>query len=171
MGQFGAEWEACDRMSERLRWDRKLGLGRERRSHEVRRLHCDATFLDEYLTQDFCERQGLFISKKNPRTGRKRSSLSSFEDVKQALLFHFTNGGRPVIEVLDANHAQSRRAARSFTATPVSISAPTGPRESSRTSRASGSAPCASRRRSARSPCASATTATSRSRRISTRPR
>ena len=46
----------------------------------MRRPHCDATFLDEYLTQDFRERQGLFVSKKNART-------------------------RPVIEVLDANYA------------------------------------------------------------------
>jgi stage V sporulation protein R len=104
MGQFGPEWEACDRMAERQRWDRKLGRGREK-IYEVRRLHCDSTFLDEYLTQDFCEQQGLFISKKNPRTGKEEIESNSFADVKQALLFHFTNGGRPVIEVLDANYA------------------------------------------------------------------
>ena len=104
MGQFGPEWEACDRMSDRLRWDRKVGLGREK-IYEVRRLYCDATFLDAFLTQDFCERQGLFISKKNARTGKDEIEPSSFDDVKQALLFHFTNGGRPVIEVLDANYA------------------------------------------------------------------
>ena len=104
MGQFGPEWEACDRMAERLRWDRKLGLGRDK-IFEVRRLHSDSTFLDEYLTQDFCERQGLFISKKNPRTGKEEIESSSFNDVKQAFLFHFANGGRPVIEVLDANYA------------------------------------------------------------------
>ena len=103
MGQFGPEWDACDRMAERLRWDRRLGLGREK-IYEVRRLYCDATFLDAFLTQDFCERQGLFISKKNPRTGKEEIESSSFEQVKQAMLFHFTNGGRPVIEVLDANY-------------------------------------------------------------------
>ena len=104
MGQFGPEWDACDRMSDRLRWDRKSGLGREK-IYEVRRLYCDATFLDAFLTQDFCERMGLFISKKNARTGKEEIEPSSFEDVKQTLLFHFTNGGRPVIEVLDANYA------------------------------------------------------------------
>jgi stage V sporulation protein R len=104
MGQFGPEWEACDRMADRLKWDRKLGLGREK-IYEVRRLYCDATFLDAFLTQDFCERQGLFISKKNARTGKEEIESTSFDDVKQALLFHFTNGGRPVIEVLDANYA------------------------------------------------------------------
>ena len=104
MGQFGPEWEACDRMSERTRWDRELGQGRQK-IFEVRRLHCDSTFLDEFLTQDFCERQGLFVSIKNPRTGENEVGSNSFEDVKQALLFHFTNGGRPVIDVLDANYA------------------------------------------------------------------
>jgi len=29
IGQFGPEWEACDRMAERLRWDRKLRQGRD----------------------------------------------------------------------------------------------------------------------------------------------
>ena len=71
----------------------------------MRRLHCDATFLDEYLTQDFCERQGLFVSKQNARTGKEEVESVAFEAVKQALLFHFTNGGRPVIEVQDANYA------------------------------------------------------------------
>jgi stage V sporulation protein R len=103
MGQFGPEWEACDRMDERVRWDKKLGLGREK-IFEVRRLHSDATFLDEYLTQDFCEKQGLFVSKTNKRTGEDEVESRSFDDVKQALLFQFTNGGRPVIEVLDANY-------------------------------------------------------------------
>jgi len=103
-GQFGPEWDACDRMSERRRWDKKLGLGRDK-VFEVRRLHCDATFLDEFLTQEFCEQQGLFVSKKNARTGQDEVDSRSFDDVKQALLFHFTNGGRPVIEVIDANYA------------------------------------------------------------------
>jgi stage V sporulation protein R len=104
MGQFGPEWEACDRMDERTRWDRKLGAGREK-IFEVRRLHCDATFLDEYLTQDFCERQGLFVSKTNARTGEEEVDTRSYDDVKQAMLFYFTNGGRPVIDVVDANYA------------------------------------------------------------------
>ena len=103
MGQFGPEWDACDRMAERLRWDRKLGLGREK-IDEVRRLHCDSTFLDEFLTEDFCVRQGLFVSKTNARTGEEEVESAAFDDVKQALLFHFTNGGRPVIDVQDANY-------------------------------------------------------------------
>jgi stage V sporulation protein R len=103
MGQFGPDWESCDQMAERNRWDKKLGLGRDK-IYEVRRLHCDSTFLDEFLTQEFCERQGLFVSRKNPRTGEDEVETRSFDEVKQALLFHFTNGGRPVVEVVDANY-------------------------------------------------------------------
>lgn len=102
-GQFGPEWEACDSLAERERWDRGLGRGREK-IFEVRRLHCDATFLDEFLTQDFCEREGLFVSKENRKTGEHEVESRDFADVKQMLLFHFTNGGRPVIEVQDANY-------------------------------------------------------------------
>ena len=61
-GQFGPEWEACEDMAERNSWDRELGLGRQK-IYEVRRVHCDATFLDEFLTPEFCEEQKLFVSR------------------------------------------------------------------------------------------------------------
>ncbi len=102
-GQFGPEWESCDDMAERARWDRKRGLGRQK-IFEVRRVHCDATFLDEFLTPEFCEEQDLFVSERHPKTGATRVASKDFQEVKQALLFHFTNGGRPVIELLDANY-------------------------------------------------------------------
>jgi stage V sporulation protein R len=102
-GQFGSEWEACDDMAERADWDRKLGLGRQK-IFEVRKLHSDATFLDEFLTQDFCEQQRLFVSETQEKTGKTVVSSRDFEEVKQALLLQFTNGGRPVIELVDANH-------------------------------------------------------------------
>ncbi len=103
-GQFGPEWDACDSMAARTKWDRKLGLGREK-IFEVRRLHSDATFLDEFLTRDFCEREGLFVSKTDAKTGKTEVASREFAEVKQALLFHFTNGGKPVVEVADANYA------------------------------------------------------------------
>jgi stage V sporulation protein R len=102
-GQFGPDWERCDDMAERERWDRKLGLGRQK-IFEVRRLHCDATFLDEFLTPEFCEEQGLFLLERQPKTGTMRIASREFEEVKRALLFQFTNGGRPVIELVDANY-------------------------------------------------------------------
>jgi stage V sporulation protein R len=103
-GQFGPEWEQCEDMAVRSNWDRGLGLGREK-IFEVRRVHCDATFLDEYLTPEFCADQQLFVSKPDPKSKRRVISSREFNEIKQALLFQFTNGGRPVIEVLDANYA------------------------------------------------------------------
>ncbi len=102
-GQFGPEWDACDDMGERVRWDKKAGLGTEK-VFEVRRLHSDATFLDEFLTQDFCADQNLFVT--NPgKPGESVIGSRDFGEIKQALLFQFTNGGRPAIDLVDANHA------------------------------------------------------------------
>jgi stage V sporulation protein R len=103
-GQFGPEWERCEDMAERDSWDKQLGLGREK-IFEVRRVHSDATFLDEFLTPEFCQEHQLFVSKEDPKTRRTHVSSRDFNDVKQAVLFQFTNGGRPVIELVDANFA------------------------------------------------------------------
>jgi len=103
-GQFGPEWERCEDMAERRNWDRKLGLGREK-IFEVRRIHCDATFLDEFLTPEFCQEQQLFVSKEDPKTKAPRVSSRDFQEIKQQMLLQFSNGGRPVIELVDANFA------------------------------------------------------------------
>jgi stage V sporulation protein R len=91
-------------MAARTGWDRRLGLGRDK-IFEVRRVHCDATFLDEFLTPEFCQEHQLFVSKQDPKTKRTRVSTREFSEVKQALLQQFTNGGRPTIELIDANFA------------------------------------------------------------------
>jgi stage V sporulation protein R len=103
-GQFGPEWDACEDMAERRSWDKKLGLGRQK-IFEVRRLHCDATFLDEFLTPEFCADQNLFVTMKEGRPVPSKAVIPSreFNEIKQSLLFQFTNGGRPVIEVTDGN--------------------------------------------------------------------
>jgi stage V sporulation protein R len=103
-GQFGPEWDACDDMAERASWNTEAGRGHEK-IFEVRRLHSDATFLDEFLTPEFCVRQNLFMSEPNKKTGEPIISSREFNEIKQALLFQFTNGGRPVIELIDANFA------------------------------------------------------------------
>jgi stage V sporulation protein R len=101
-GQFGADWESCEDMAERNSWDLELGLGREK-IFEVRRVHSDVTFLDTFLTPEFCIREQLFVTKRDPKTKQSVVSSREFNEVKQALLFQFSNGGRPVIEVIDAN--------------------------------------------------------------------
>lgn len=102
-GMFGKEYNECTDMTEKLRWDTKLGKGREK-IFEVRKSHNDISFIDEYLTPDFCERQQLFTYKYNPRTGRFEIDSKDFLAIKQKLLSQLTNFGQPIIEVEDGNY-------------------------------------------------------------------
>lgn len=101
-GRFGREWEECDDVNERKHWDRKLGLGREK-IFEVRKIYNDVTFIDEFLTEDFCIRNRLFVYKFNKKTQKFEVDTRDFKAIKAQLLFHMTNFGQPIIRVADAN--------------------------------------------------------------------
>ena len=101
-GRFGKEWNECDDIRERANWDKKLGLGREK-IFSVRRSYNDVTFIDEFLTEDFCIRNKFFVYKHNKRTGRYEVDTRDFPMIKKQLLFQLTNFGQPIIQVEDAN--------------------------------------------------------------------
>ena len=103
-GRFGKEFEECDSLERRLRWDRQLGLGREK-IFEVRKLYNDITFIDEFITPDFVEQQKLFTYAWNKQTGQYEITDRDFRKVKEKLLMRLTNLGQPFIYVLDGNHA------------------------------------------------------------------
>jgi len=102
-GQFGREWEDCDDIKERKNWDRKTGLGREK-IFEVRRFYNDVTFIDEFMTEEFCVRSKFFVYKFNKRTGQYEVDTKDFKAIKAKLLFHMTNFGQPIIRIEDANY-------------------------------------------------------------------
>lgn len=106
-GRFGKEYNECSDMKEKSNWDRKLGLG-QKKIFEVRKSHNDISFIDEFLTPDFCERQQLFTYKYNPRTGRFEIDTRDFEAIKRKLLTQLTNFGQPIIQVESANHNNRR---------------------------------------------------------------
>lgn len=101
-GRFGKEWQDCDSLAERERWDRKLGLGREK-IFEVRRNYNDVTFIDEFLTEEFCVKNKMFVYKFNRRTNQFEVDTRDFGLIKKKLLFQLTNFGQPIINVVDAN--------------------------------------------------------------------
>ena len=101
-GQFGKEWEDCEDYAARHAWDRRTGLG-QAKIFEVRKLYTDVTFVDEFLTPDFCFEHKLFSFGFNPRNDRWEIESRKFQEVKQKLLFQLTNAGNPIIEVVDAN--------------------------------------------------------------------
>ncbi len=101
-GRFGKEWEECEDLSERSRWDRKLGRGREK-IFEVRRNYNDVTFIDEFLTEEFCVKNKMFVYKFNKRTGQYEVDTRDFKAIKRKFLFQLTNFGQPIISVADSN--------------------------------------------------------------------
>jgi stage V sporulation protein R len=101
-GRFGKEYNECEDMNIKHNWDKKLGLGRQK-IFDVRKTHNDVSFIDEFFTEEFCERQQLFTYKFNPRTGRNEIETRDFMDIKNKLLTQLSNFGSPVIEVESGN--------------------------------------------------------------------
>ena len=102
-GKFGKEYDECDDMQVKARWDKKLGLGRKK-IFEVRRVCNDITFLDEYLTEEFVERLKLYTYAFNRRTNQYEIVDRDFRKVKEKLLFQLANRGQPFIYVRDGNY-------------------------------------------------------------------
>ncbi|MBX7232019.1 MAG: SpoVR family protein [Bdellovibrionales bacterium] len=101
-GRFGKEWEECDNLTTKQTWDQKLGRGREK-IFEVRRNYNDVTFIDEFLTEDFCVKNKMFVYKFNKRTQQFEVDTRDFPEIKKKFLFQLTNFGQPIISVADAN--------------------------------------------------------------------
>ena len=102
-GRFGKEYDDCSDVRERDHWDLKLGKGREK-IFEVHRVHNDITFIDNFLTADFCRRYQMFTFAFSPKSGAFHISDRDFAAVKQSLLFQLTNAGNPFILVADGNY-------------------------------------------------------------------
>jgi stage V sporulation protein R len=102
-GRFGREWNECQNLDERRAWDKRLGLGRKK-LFEVRRLYNDVTFIDEFFTADFCERNKFFSFSMNERSGNYEIDSREFQKIKNKILFQLTNFGDPFIFVEDSNH-------------------------------------------------------------------
>jgi len=101
-GRFGKEYDECQDIGERRNWDKKLGLGRQK-IFEVRRVHNDITFIDTFLTPEFCVRHGFFSYAYQEQAGQYIIESREFDKIKQRLLFSLTNFGKPWIYVVDGN--------------------------------------------------------------------
>ncbi len=102
-GRFGKDYDECDDLAEKRRWDTGANEGR-RKIFDVRRVHNDLTFIDEFLTLEFCREYKLFSFGYNPGSDAFEIESREFPKIKQSLLFNLTNVGRPSIAVRDANY-------------------------------------------------------------------
>jgi stage V sporulation protein R len=102
-GKFGPEYDSCEDLGEKRRWNKNLGLGRKK-IFEVRRVHSDITFIDTFLTPEFCREHKLFSFAYAEQTSNYVIESREFDLVKQRLLFSLTNFGKPFIYVINGNH-------------------------------------------------------------------
>ena len=102
-GCFGRDFDECDDIREKEEWNTGHGKGREK-IFEVRKIHNDLTFIDEFLTLDFCRRHKMFQFGYNENTGYYEIESRAFDKIKQQLLFSLTNRGLPIIYVRDGNY-------------------------------------------------------------------
>jgi stage V sporulation protein R len=89
----------------------KLGIELYRYAEEkdldifrLRRIHNDASFIDELVDEDFATRNELFVFGKNSRTGRTEVLDRSWLQVKEKLLQELAWGGLPQIELVDDDY-------------------------------------------------------------------
>jgi stage V sporulation protein R len=102
-GRFGKEYEECDDLDKKRTWDKQLGLGRQK-VFEVRRVHNDITFIDTFLTPEFCQQHKMFSFAFQEQAGQYVIESRAFEKIKQRLLHSLTNFGKPWIYVVDGNY-------------------------------------------------------------------
>ena len=101
-GRFGKEYNECTNMVMKKQWDQKSGLGREK-IFEVRKLYNDVTFIDEFLTPEFCAEHKMFVFAYNVSADRYEIASREFQKIKKQMLFQLTNFGYPMVHVVDAN--------------------------------------------------------------------
>lgn len=101
-GRFGTEWEECKDIRKKENWDTKAMLGKEK-VLEVRKYYDDVTMLNEFFTQEFCDKYEFFEWKKYPN-GEYKIENRDAKKIKEKLVKKHTNGGLPDIRLVDYNH-------------------------------------------------------------------
>ena len=102
-GKFGKDYDDCDDLVEKKKWDKNLGLGRQK-IFEVRKIYSDLNFIDTFLTQDFCREHKLFVYAYNNAKQNFEISSRDFAAIKRKLLDSLTNRGQPFVDVSNANY-------------------------------------------------------------------
>lgn len=76
----------------------------QKKIFEIRKLCSDLTFLDGYLTEEFCREQKLFLYGFNQANGTYEIIDRDFVKIKAKLLMSLANLGNPLTEVIDGNY-------------------------------------------------------------------
>ncbi len=101
-GQHGREWESCTDEAAKKAWNTNAKKGQEK-IFEVRKHMNDVIFIDEFLTEDFCVKNKMFVYKYDQNTNQFVVDAKNFKAIKASFLFQLTNFGQPTISVVDSN--------------------------------------------------------------------
>ena len=102
-GRHGKAWESCEDLHGKTEWDSGKRRGMEK-IFEVRKSHNDITFIDEFLTEDFCDQHKLFNYRYDRQMGQYVLDGRDFATIKRTFLDQLSNCGRPRIHVEDGNY-------------------------------------------------------------------
>jgi stage V sporulation protein R len=113
-GRYGKAYDECEDIEVRRNWgesrdipERVVGKespGREK-IYELRKIHNDVTFIDEFLTPEFVDKHNLYHYRYDPQTRRMIVVDRDFAKIKRQLLYSITNLGQPYVYVVDGNYA------------------------------------------------------------------
>jgi stage V sporulation protein R len=101
-GAHGRAWNECRDEDERRRWDTGAGEGL-RKCLEIRRACDDLMLIDRFLTPDLVDRLKLYSYGRDPRTGELVIVDRDAANIRRKLLASLSNGGQPVIELVEGN--------------------------------------------------------------------
>jgi stage V sporulation protein R len=101
-GKFGSEYENCNDIEKKSKWNLNLNLGMEK-LFEVRKNYNDFLIIQEFFTPEFCEKNKFFEWRKFPN-GEYVIVNKDHKIIKKKLLQKYLNAGLPDIRLLDPNH-------------------------------------------------------------------
>jgi stage V sporulation protein R len=93
----------------RHRWDEMYGEGAGlKKIFEVREFEDDISFVRNYLTQDICDKCGLFLFEQDKNTGEMVITSTNVDDIKKSIMSELINFGKPLIVVKDKDYNGNR---------------------------------------------------------------
>lgn len=101
-GKFGKDYEECDSLQEKNSWNKDLGLGREK-IFEVRRVHNDVNFVENFMTMEFCQKHKLFMFAENHEDKSYNELKEAFDKFKQQFVVQLSSIHGPPIYIVDEN--------------------------------------------------------------------
>ncbi|MCI5071730.1 SpoVR family protein [bacterium] len=101
-GKFGKDYEECDSLQEKNNWNKNLGQGRDK-IFEVRRVHNDVNFIENFMTMEFCKQHKLFMFAEVHEDKSYAELKEAFDKFKKQFVVQLSSMHGPPIYIVDQN--------------------------------------------------------------------